>query len=91
MDAGKGRRQKLTPEEREQRYKQRLEDQRVLRSIKKTLAGWWELRKYESSSSNAVHTVTTNGTEYQCTCQAFRIRKQGSCKHTEWAKIDGAG
>lgn len=52
------------------------------------LEGWQVVAEYEGSNG-ARHTVERNGNEYRCTCQGFRIRKRGYCKHTDWAKQEG--
>ena len=76
----------LTPEELRARAKARLEEARIARHVTKQLEGWQVVAKYHSKSSDAVHTVEQNGSEYRCTCQGFRIYKRGYCKHTKLAE-----
>lgn len=49
-----------------------------------TTDGEWEtVAQYPSSSGSAIHTVSKNDNgDVRCTCQSFRIRKTGACKHT---------
>lgn len=50
----------------------------------KVLQGIRTVAQYRSSTGSSIHTVETDGEGgYKCTCQGFRIRKRGSCKHTE--------
>ena len=61
----------------------------VTRNVIKKLEGWHVVKKYPSSSSNSVHTVEYDGTNYRCTCQGFRIKQRGYCTHTEQASAEG--
>lgn len=68
---------------------ERLARERTARAVVKQLLGWHVVATYGSSSGSAVHTVESDGKEYRCTCQGFRIYKRGYCKHTRLAKEEG--
>ena len=62
---------------------------KLVREVVKKLEGWYIAEQYRGSNGRSLHTVETDGHGgYRCTCQGFRIRKTGECKHTRQAAID---
>jgi len=48
----------------------------------------WKLVEKRKGSSGSVHTIeylrnAFGDVQLRCTCQSFKIRKQGRCKHTD--------
>lgn len=64
-------------------------EERLARRITKQLEGWQVVAQYTGSNGSSVHTVESDGKNYRCTCQGFRIHKRGHCKHTTRAQEEG--
>jgi len=47
---------------------------------------WTVVKSFNASKGNSIHRVERKGNDLRCTCQGFRIRKLGYCKHTEIVK-----
>lgn len=44
---------------------------------------WTIVKQIKSSDGKSVHTIERKERNLRCSCQSFKIRKVGSCKHTK--------
>lgn len=47
---------------------------------------WTVVQTFNASKGSSIHTVERKDNDLKCSCQGFRIRKLGYCKHTEIVK-----